>query len=83
MKKQYLDFSKLNFICKEMRFFWGKKKILPSEPLEDTKLEDTKNTDLVEVSRCEIVVKSRIKIQTSGIKLQTQTKKPQICSNLF
>ena len=37
MKKQYLDFSKLNFICKEMLFFWGKKKILPSEQIEDTK----------------------------------------------
>ena len=37
MKKQYLDFSKLNFICKEMLFFRGKKKILPSEPLDTKK----------------------------------------------
>ena len=39
------------------------------------KVEDTKNNDLVEVSWCEIIVKSRIKIQTSGTKIQTQTKK--------
>ena len=44
------------------------------------KIEDTKNIDLVEVSWCEIVVKSRIKIQTSRIEIQTQTKKPHISS---
>ena len=53
------------------------------------KVEDTKNNDLVEVSWCEIIVKSRIKIQTSRIKIQTsrikiqtQTKTPQICFNM-
>ena len=38
------------------------------------KVEDTKNIDLEKVSWCEIVVKSRRKIQTSRIKIQTQIK---------
>ena len=51
--------------------------------IPESRVEDTKNTALVEVSWGEIVVKSRIKLQTFRIKIQTQTKKPQICFKMF